>query len=241
MKRIFRPFGLRLLPMTIVGLTLVLLVKSAAIVRAAAPPTAAAPAAAPPAATPPAATPPAATPPAAAAIKPLAAEAPKPSAPAELAMTDAERSLLLDLRQRRKELETREAALAARQSVLGAAEKRIAERTEEMISLQKKLEVLEAARAEREAANWAGLVKVYEGMKPREAALIFNELDIAVLLPVLDRMKEAKMATVLAAMQPDRARLVTAQLAQLRSKANAAPTTAPATAPPAPSAGKAGT
>lgn len=236
MKRIFRPFGLRLLPMTIVGLTLVLLVKSAAIVRAAAPPTAAAPAA-----TPTAATPPAATPPAAAAIKPLAAEAPKPSAPAELVMTDAERSLLLDLRQRRKELETREAALAARQSVLGAAEKRIAERTEEMISLQKKLEVLEAARAEREAANWAGLVKVYEGMKPREAALIFNELDIAVLLPVLDRMKEAKMATVLAAMQPDRARLVTAQLAQLRSKANAAPTTAPATAPPAPSAGKAGT
>ena len=236
MKRIFRPFGLRLLPMTIVGLTLVLLVKSAAIVRAAAPPTAAAPAA-----TPPAATPPAAPPPAAAAIKPLAAEAPKPSAPAELAMTDAERSLLLDLRQRRKELETREAALAARQSVLGAAEKRIAERTEEMISLQKKLEVLEAARAEREAANWAGLVKVYEGMKPREAALIFNDLDIAVLLPVLDRMKEAKMATVLAAMQPDRARLVTAQLAQLRSKANAAPTTAPAAAPPAPSAGKAGT
>lgn len=236
MKRIFRPFGLRLLPMTIVGLTLVLLVKSAAIVRAAAPPTAAAPAA-----TPNAVTPPAAPSPAAAATKPPAGEATKPSAPAELAMTDAERSLLLDLRQRRKELETREAALAARQSVLGAAEKRIAERTEEMISLQKKLEVLEAARAEREAANWAGLVKVYEGMKPREAALIFNDLDIAVLLPVLDRMKEAKMATVLAAMQPDRARLVTAQLAQLRSKANVAPTTAPATAPPAPSAGKAGT
>ncbi len=41
-------------------------------------------------------------------------------------------------------------------------------------------------------ANWAGLVKVYETMKPRDAAAIFNDMDLPVLLQVLDRMKEAK-------------------------------------------------
>jgi flagellar motility protein MotE (MotC chaperone) len=38
-----------------------------------------------------------------------------------------------------------------------------------------------------------------------------------VLLQVLDRMKDAKTAAVMAAMNPDRARDVTAELAQMRS------------------------
>ena len=41
-----------------------------------------------------------------------------------------------------------------------------------------------------------------------------------VLLQVVDRMKEAKAAAVLAAMQPDKARQVTAELAQMRTRAN---------------------
>jgi flagellar motility protein MotE (MotC chaperone) len=76
---------------------------------------------------------------------------------------------------------------------------------------------------QREEANWRGLVKVYESMKPRDAATIFNDLDMQVLLPVLDRMKDTKAAPVLAAMQPDKARLATTNLAQLRLKQTAPP------------------
>ena len=68
-----------------------------------------------------------------------------------------------------------------------------------------------AARKEREDASWQGLVKLYEAMRPRDAATIFNELEMPVLLQVVDRMKEAKAAPVLAAMQPDKARDLTAQ------------------------------
>jgi flagellar motility protein MotE (MotC chaperone) len=57
-------------------------------------------------------------------------------------------------------------------------------------------------------------------MKPRDAATIMNELDLPVLLEVVDRMKEAKAAPILAAMQPDRARQVTAELARQRTRAN---------------------
>jgi flagellar motility protein MotE (MotC chaperone) len=129
---------------------------------------------------------------------------------------DAERGLLQDLRARRQELDRREAALKARESVLDAAEHRLSARVDELSALQKKLVVLDTARKQREEANWQGLVKLYENMRPRDAATIFNDLEMPVLLQVLDRMNERKAAPILAAMQPDRARLATAKLAEMR-------------------------
>ena len=102
---------------------------------------------------------------------------------------------------------------------MGAAERRLTARIDELSALQKRLEALETARQSHDDANWRGLVKLYENMKPRDAAAIFNDLELPVLLPVLDRMKEAKAAPVLAAMQPERARQVTAELAQMRTRA----------------------
>src|SRR6185312_14651664 len=100
----------------------------------------------------------------------------KPSAPAPVAVpppgppevSESERALLLDLQHRRQELEAREAALASRESLLSAAERRLGARVEELQALQTRLEAMDAARKEREEANWRGLVKLYESMKPRE-------------------------------------------------------------------------
>jgi flagellar motility protein MotE (MotC chaperone) len=133
-------------------------------------------------------------------------------------VADAERTVLLELRQRRQELDTREATLGARESMLMAAEQKVSARVTELQALQNKLEALEAARKDHEDASWQGLVKVYEAMRPRDAATIFNDLEMPVLLQVVDRMKEAKAAPVLAAMQPDKARDLTAKLAQMRTK-----------------------
>ena len=83
--------------------------------------------------------------------------------------------------------------------------------------MQKKLEYLDAAHKQREDAGWQGLVKVYETMKPKDAATIFNDLSMPVLLQVVDRMKDSKAALILAAMNPDKARDVTAELAQMRT------------------------
>lgn len=138
-------------------------------------------------------------------------------------ISSSERSLLLDLRQRRLELDQREAALTAREGTLAAVERRLSSRVDELTALQARLEMLERQRKDHDEANWRGLVKLYETMKPRDAAAIFNDLELPVLLPVLDRMKEAKAAAVLSAMVPERARLVTSELAQMRSKANTVP------------------
>jgi flagellar motility protein MotE (MotC chaperone) len=217
----------RLLPATIIAMAALLAVKSVALVRAAVP-APAANAATPTPAAPPAqhaepdrsqkagAPPGAAKPPA----KPDAAPPSLPARPAEPPISDSERALLLDLRARRTEIEEQASLLTARESAIAAAEHRLGVRLDELSALQRRLEALEAARADRDEANWRGLVRTYESMKPRDAAAIFNDLDLPVLLPVLDRMKEAKAAPVLGAMQPERARQVTAELAQLRLRAN---------------------
>ncbi|MBV8097391.1 MAG: hypothetical protein JO110_29940 [Acetobacteraceae bacterium] len=145
--------------------------------------------------------------------------APSP-APAEPGMSEADRAILLDLRKRREELDAHERAIAAREAVVAAAEHKLAGRVDELQALQKRLEGLESARAARDEANWRGLVKLYESMKPRDAANIFNDLDMPVLLQIMDRMKEAKAALIVGSMQPDKARQLTAELAQMRTKAN---------------------
>jgi flagellar motility protein MotE (MotC chaperone) len=202
----------RLLPLTILAMVALLSVKSGHLVMAAAgePPSSPAPSAPSAAERAPADPTPADPTPA----------GEKPALPDERPVSGSERALLTDLRRRRQQLDAREAALAARETTLAAVEKRLDLRLAELAALQARLEALEQQRQGRDEANWRGLVKVYEAMKPRDAAAIFNDLDLPVLLPVLDRMKETKTAPILAAMQAERARLVTTELAQLRAKAN---------------------
>jgi flagellar motility protein MotE (MotC chaperone) len=125
----------------------------------------------------------------------------------------AERQLLEDLRARRLTLDAREQEISTREAVLAAAERRLSQRVEELAAMQARLETLDRAAREREEANWNNLVRIYENMRPRDAARIFDELDMAVLLEVVARMKQRAVAPILAGMQPDRAQKVTAELA----------------------------
>jgi flagellar motility protein MotE (MotC chaperone) len=53
-------------------------------------------------------------------------------------------------------------------------------------------------------------------MKPKEAARIFDTLEMDVLLSVIGKMNERKMSPILASMDPDKAREVTIKLAEQR-------------------------
>lgn len=148
------------------------------------------------------------------------APAAPPAAPQAAPSPDAtaERALLEQLRARRSEIEAREQAAIQREVIVAAAERRLSQRIEELAALQSRLETLERDRATREEAGLRGLVRLYEGMRPRDAAAIFDELDMPVLLPIVDRMREARAAPVMAAMRPDRARALTTELAKLRAE-----------------------
>ncbi len=60
------------------------------------------------------------------------------------------------------------------------------------------------------------LVKIYENMKSKDAARILEELDMDILLELAERMREAKMAPILAQMDLNKAKAITVELATRR-------------------------
>lgn len=156
--------------------------------------------------------------------------------PRDQGFSAAELEVLQSLSRRREELDSREQGIAAREALLAAAEKRIEGRIGELKALEAKLTALADKRGEEEEKRLRGLVKVYESMKPADAARIFQELNMPVLLDVAERMKEAKLGPILAQMNPQKARAMTVELAGRRDPGEAAPKTEAAAPKPAPAA-----
>jgi flagellar motility protein MotE (MotC chaperone) len=132
-------------------------------------------------------------------------------------VSESERVLLQELRQRRTGIDARENSVVARESLLTAAEQKLTTRITELQALQQKLEGLSVSQKQKQDAGWLAMVKLYEAMKPKEAAAILNDLPMPVLLPLIDRMKAAKAAAVMEVMAPEKARDVTSELAQMRT------------------------
>jgi len=65
----------------------------------------------------------------------------------------------------------------------------------------------------RDEAELAQLAKVYETMKAKQAAAVFDGLEREILLALARRMRDTKLAAILALMEPARARQVTMALA----------------------------
>jgi flagellar motility protein MotE (MotC chaperone) len=131
-------------------------------------------------------------------------------------LSQAELDVLQRLTERRAILDQREGELEERAALLQAAETRIDQKIQDLRDLRTTLEQLTRIRDEQEEKKILSLVKIYETMKPKEAAQIFQELEMDTLLLVVDRMKERKLAPVLAEMNPNKAMEVTVELARLR-------------------------
>ncbi|MQX37731.1 MotE family protein [Roseospira navarrensis] len=139
--------------------------------------------------------------------------------------TQSEINLLQRLAERREELDAVERELATREALLQAAERRIGNRIEELKELEQVIQGLLAEHEAQEQARIDQLVSIYATMKPKDAARIFNDLDMPILLRVIETMKERSAAAIMAEMTPDRAKQVTTELARRR----ALPGTDPAT------------
>ncbi|HEV2516221.1 MAG TPA: hypothetical protein VGV07_13285 [Devosia sp.] len=125
----------------------------------------------------------------------------------------SESELLGRLGERRDSLDAREKELEMRLALVEAAEKRLDERTETLKAIEARINALVDEKKAAENEQFASIVAMYETMKPKEAATIFNQLDLAVLMRVAKAMNPRKMAPVLAKMDPLKARSLTAGLA----------------------------
>ena len=138
---------------------------------------------------------------------------PPPPVPSD---SKATTELLQNLTEKRHELEMRAQALDQREALLNAAEDRINKKVDELTGMRTDLQKLLGLQKDKDDAQLASLVKIYENMKPKDAAAIFDNLELPVLVEVTGRMKEGKLAPVLAAMTPERARQLTVKLAERR-------------------------
>ncbi len=140
--------------------------------------------------------------------------------------------LLKDLAARREQLDLREKDLMTRDAVIKAAAAELEQKYQELSALRTQLQGLLGDQSEAEIERLKSLVRIYEGMKPTDAARIFNTLDLNILMDVLTRMSERKSAPILAAMDGDRARTVTLMMAQQRKLPDLPDLTAPAAGTP---------
>ena len=151
--------------------------------------------------------------------KPAATETPAPvlekpsDAPADIADdSPAQMELLKQLSDRRDQLEKRSGDLDQREALAKIAEQRIDQKNREMETLRQQLQSMVNQISESQSAQTENLVKIYETMKPKEAAKIFETLDMPVLLGVIQRMKPARTAPIMAEMAPEKAREITVAL-----------------------------
>jgi flagellar motility protein MotE (MotC chaperone) len=157
-------------------------------------------------------------------------EAPKPAAPAAEApkpdgvvvfpeqnpqsVSPSERAILERLQARRQELEQRAREIEIRESLLKSAEKRIEGRVGEAKATEAKISTATGQKAEQDAARFKGIITMYEGMKPKDAAKVFDRLEMSVLYDIASQIAPRKMSDILGLMQPEAAERLTVELAR---------------------------
>ncbi len=141
--------------------------------------------------------------------------APKPLAfdPPPNPVSASERALLERLGERRNELLQKSKDMELRERLLEDAERKLESRINELKGVETKQTEAADKRGDTEAGALKNLVIMYEAMKPKDAARVFDRLSLDVLVPVVLQMKPTKMAEVLAVMSPEAAEKLTVALA----------------------------
>jgi flagellar motility protein MotE (MotC chaperone) len=153
----------------------------------------------------------AATPAAAAKPDDKAAPAAPPAQTGPLGPID-DQELAKQLADRRAELDRRTKELEGREALLSAAEKRVDQKVQELEKMRAEIQNLLKSGDDKQNAQIDNLVGIYEKMKPKEAAAIFNEMALPQLLEIMPRMNPSKSSLVMAQMNPVKAKEVSTAL-----------------------------
>jgi len=135
-----------------------------------------------------------------------------------------EKTLLERLAARRQHIEEKEKSLSEREALLAAAEQRLEQRIAELKAADGELKAtLEAKKSEQVSIK--PLVTMYETMKPKDAARIFEKLQLADLLPIAQAMNPRKLSEILAQLDPAIAGKLTMGMAPVATPRNTAQVT----------------
>ncbi len=126
----------------------------------------------------------------------------------------SERALLERLQARRQELEARAREIDIRENLLKSAEKRIEGRVEELKAVESRIGTATEQKKEADDTRLKGLVTMYESMKPKDAAKVFDRLEMPVLFEIASKIAPRKMSDIMGLMAPEAAERLTVELAR---------------------------
>ena len=130
------------------------------------------------------------------------------------AVSPSERAILERLQARRQELEARAREIDIRESLLKAAEKRVESKVEEMKAVESRISTATQQKSEADTARFKGIVTMYEAMKPKDAAKVFDRLEMPVLIEIATQIAPRKMSDILGLMQTEAAERLTVEMAR---------------------------
>src|SRR5438128_947028 len=102
-------------------------------------------------------------------------------------------------------------------AIFGLAVLKVAGLVEEMKATEAKISTATGQKAEQDAARFKGIITMYEGMKPKDAAKVFDRLEMSVLYEIASQIAPRKMSDILGLMQPEAAERLTVELARRAS------------------------
>lgn len=123
--------------------------------------------------------------------------------------SQSEIMILQELAERREALDIRSREIDKKAVQLRVAEQEIDKRLAQLRDYEQKLKKLIKEYNDKEKAKIDALVKVYSTMKPKDAARIFNTLDIEVTVALLKEMKPSTSSAILSQMQAEKAKDIT--------------------------------
>ncbi|MFZ3008804.1 MAG: hypothetical protein WA047_21775, partial [Phenylobacterium sp.] len=132
----------------------------------------------------------------------------------EAGLSPAELQILQSLGSRRGQLDKREEDLDVQLALLAAAEAKLDAKVKTLTGLKGDMQTLLNQADGKEQAEVDRLVKVFEGMKAKDAAPRMVMLDDSVRLPIAGKMKERALSAILAAMPPAEAKRLTESLSR---------------------------
>ncbi|MBJ7412295.1 MAG: hypothetical protein JHD15_18285, partial [Phenylobacterium sp.] len=167
----------------------------------------------------------------AASIAPKAVCAPTAAELAKQAgLSPAELQVLQSLGARRGQLDARENDLNTQLALMAAAEAKLDAKIRALNGLKAEVNGLLNQSNAKEAAEIDRLVKVFEGMKAKDAAPRLAALDDNVRIPIAAKMKERALSSIMAQMPAAEAKKLTEALARRFSDAKDAAAKASAVA-----------
>lgn len=128
------------------------------------------------------------------------------------AFTNSEIMILQELAERREALDIRAKEIDKRAIQLKVAETEIDKKLQQLKDYEQRLSKLINQYNKKEQENVNSLVKLYTSMKPKDAARIFNTMDIEITVAILKGMKPSASSAILSQMNSEKAQAITAEL-----------------------------